>query len=70
MFKLGEEIIYKRYIGVIIDIENQLIFNGNHKIQVDFSKSKLTDYSFDSEEELLMYLSFMDDIHEDIIDGR
>ena len=70
MFNLGDEIIYENIKGVVVDLDNQIIFNGNNKYAIIFSKSRFVESVFDDLDDLDLYLSFVHRIEGDIIDIR
>jgi len=70
MLDLGDEIIYKKIKGVVIDVENQIVFNGQDKFYVILSESTYVDSLFDDLDDLEIYLSFISEIEEKIIDIR
>ena len=75
MYNLGDIIIYKNIKGIVIDKENQIIFDDDNKYKVDFQNSSFEDSFFDededeNEDDLTMYIDFVNEIEGEIIDAR
>ena len=70
MYYLGDEIMYKNRVGIVIDIKNEIIFDNNNFYKVDFLQSNFIDALFEDDDDLKMYLELVSEINEDIIDLR
>jgi len=70
MFELGDEITYKNIRGVIIDLPNQIIFNGDKKIIISFDDAIYVDSLFDDPDDFELYLYLVEKITGELINDK
>jgi len=70
MYYLGDEIIYKKIKGVIVDVDNQIIYDDEDFYKVEFKDSIFIESLFEEDDDLDIYLSLIEKIKNNIIDIR